>query len=328
MDRLIGLIDSINLATYKVLRVVDGELFGPEELEGLASKDEALLVLAKRIEPWEGREYVYVVKVGDTGRRFWFEIPRIEVMKLASTAASAATGDVKRAELYATPRPETVAVMYQVLRTLKRYSPDAYVRVLIDIGTGEGHDIINAISFVARLFADGLSEHVYITAISKARHYFGAMVPGGALTRECLTRFTRLDPPEGGGSFLCFGVAPAHVLKDIKSLILISRFALSGYEYSSGKLYGVIESDPGVFTEEDLRDFMRETRVGGEVRFRKAENDMAWVTLFEVWSEWFTDVLKKAKKDLEEALPELRRFAAVEAHRVLRSIDYMYSRSV
>ncbi len=326
VDRLIRLIDSIDLATYRVLRVVDGELFGPEEVEGMASKDEAVLVLAKRTEPWEGREFVYAVKVGDVGKRFWFEIPRIEMIKLATSAASAVTADVRRAELYATPRPETVAVMNQVLRALRRYSPDAYVKTLVDLGTGAGDDLINAVSFAARLLTDGLSKHVYITAISKARHYFGAMMPGGALTKECLTRFARLDPPEGGGSFLCFGVSPAHVLKDLRSLLTISRFALSGYEYGASELHGVIEADPSVFTAEDLRAFMRETKASGDIRFREVGKDTAWVTLFEVWSEWFADALRKVKEGLEGAAPELRRFAAVEAHRVLKSIDELLSR--
>lgn len=328
VDRLIRLIDSIDLATYRVLRVVDGELYGPEDVEGMASKEEAVLVLAKRTEPWEGREYVYAVKVGDVGRRFWFEVPRIEMMKLATSATSAVTADVKRAELYATPRPETVAVMHQVLRTLKRYFPDAYVKTLIDLGTGAGDDVINAVSFAARLLSDGLSRHVYITAVSKARHYFGAMIPGGALTKECLTRFARLDPPEGGGSFLCFAISPAHVLKDIRSLLMLSRFALSGYEYGARELHGVIEADPRVFTDEDLRSYMRETKTGGEVRFREVREDVTWVTLFEVRSEWFTDVLRRARDGLERISPKLKRFAAVEAHRVLRSIDEILSMPV
>ncbi len=328
VDRLIRLIDSIDLATYRVLRIIDGELFGPEEIEGLGSKEEAVLVLAKRTEPWEGREYVYAVKVGDVGSRFWFEIPRIEMIKLATAAASAVTADIRRAELYATPRPETVAVMHQVLRALKRYSPNAYVKTLIDLGKGVGDDIINAVSFAARLLSDGLSRHVYVTAISKARHYFGAMMPGGALTKDCLRRFAMLDPPEGGGSFLCFGISPAHVLKDIKALLLLSRFAFSGYEYGASELYGVIEADPKVFTDEDLRAFMKETKTGGEVRFRERGEDVAWVTLFEVWSDWFTDVFRRARRGLEEVSPELKRFAAVEAHRVLKSIDEILSRPV
>ncbi len=328
VDRLIRLIDSIDLATYRVLRVVDGELFGPEEIEGLASKEEAVLVLTKRTEPWQRKEYVYAVKISDTGRRFWFEIPRIEMIKLATEATSAVTADIRRAELYVTPRPETVAVMHQVLRALKRYSPDVYVKTLIDLGTGAGDDIINAISFASRLLTDGLSRYVYVTAISKARHYFGAMMPGGTLTRDCLSGFAKLDPPEGGGSFLCFGISPAHVLKDIRSFLALSRFALSNYEYGSKELYGVIESDPGAFSGDDLRSFMRETKTSGSVRFKERSEDIAWVTLFEPWSEWFMNVLRRAKNGLEVISPDLKRFAAVEAHRILRSIEEILSRPI
>lgn len=328
VDRLVRLIDSIDLATYRVLRVVDGELFGPEEVEGMASKDEAVLVLAKRTEPWEGREFIYSVKVRDVGRRFWFEIPRIEMMKLATSAASAVTADIRRAELYATPRPETVAVFNQVIRALKRYSPGAHVKALIDLGNGGSDDLINAVSFAARLLADGLSKHVYITAVSRARHYFGAMIPGKALTKECLRKFAELDPPEGGGSFLCFGVSPAHVLKDIGSLLLLSRFAHSGYEYGAGELHGVIEADPRVFTDDDLRAYIREKKIGGRISFREAGGGEAWVTLFEVWSEWFTDVLRKARDGLEGVSSELKRFAAVEAQRALNAMDELLSRPV
>lgn len=328
VDRLIRLIDSIDLATYRVLRVVDGELFGPDEVEEMASKDEAVLVLAKRTEPWKGRSYVYAVRVGDVGKRFWFEIPRIEMIKLATAAASAVTADIKRAELYATPRPETVAVMHQVLRAVKRYSPDAYVKTLIDLGTAAGDDLINAVSFAARLLTDGLSKHVYITAVSKARHYFGAMIPGGALTKECLRRFAANDPPEGGGSFLCFGISPAHVLKDVRALLTLTRFAFSGYEYRARRLHGLIEADPAVITGEDLRAYLRETKAVGEIRYRELGEDIAWVTLFEAWSDWFRDVLVRAGDSLREISPELKRFAAVEAHRVLKSIDELLSRPV
>ncbi|GEM_PF-6092626 len=328
VDRLIRLIDSVDLASYRVLRVIDGELFGPEEIEGLPSKNEAVLVLAKRTEPWEGRDFVYAVRVGDSGKRFWFEIPRIEVMKLAASATSAVTADIRRAELYATPRPETVAVMHQVLRALKRYSPEAYIKTFVDLGTGAGDDLINAVTFAAKLLADGLSKHVYVTAVSRARHYFGAMMPGKALTRECLIRFSALDPPEGGGSFLCFGVSPAHVLKDIGSLLTLSRFALSGREYRARELHGVIEACEKEFSEEDLRTYLRTTRTAGTVRFSRLKEDEAWVSIFEVRSEWFLNVLRGARDELESVSSELRRFAAVEAHRALRSIMDILGRPV
>lgn len=328
LDLLIRLIDSLDLANYQEIFIVDNELYSHMKQKYHGPYTAYVIYSDNALDKVESSD-TYIIQLPKS-KGIWFLEPNKEAIEKSKVLQSLMVSDLSNIYAIVDVNPSLITSLLFALAQLRKTNREASVDVLIKLPKNISTDTAaNLVAFIARGISEKLIDRIILINWGRLIEYsINTEIPKEE-TMKCLDMLLsdirnsqELGRENKITHFICFPFDEIDLFKGLYDMWRVLQFISTGKEYIIGSAHINVEAPEELLTDSEVSELIRKLGLRDlTISKRVSQDNKAILGVLETESSYTKELLKSGLENIEEITSRLAHPATfMEIYKVTREL--------